>query len=101
MDTHPPLLSYYEAIEQASADMLSAAQRGDWAQVLKLEGACGVLISRLKHATQTRPLAPEQARTKARILQRILLNDARIRSLAEPWHDDMDRLPGGPPCTIH
>ena len=99
MDT--PLLSYYEAIEQASADMLSAAQRGDWEQVLKLEGTCGALISQLKHAAQARPLAPEQARTKARILQRILLNDARIRSLAEPWHDGIDTRPGVPRRTVH
>jgi flagellar protein FliT len=94
MDT--PLLSYYEAIEQASADMLSAAQRGDWEQVVKLEDTCGALILQLKHAAQARPLAPEQARTKACILQRILLNDARIRSLAEPWRDDM-----GTPMSAH
>lgn len=99
MDT--PLLSYYEAIEQASADMLSAAQRGDWEQVVKLEGTCGVLISQLKHAALARPLAPEQARTKARILQRILLNDARIRSLAEPWHEDVDPRLTGQPRTVH
>ena len=39
------LLQYYEAIEQASADMLLAARSGDWDQVVKLEGACAVLIS--------------------------------------------------------
>ena len=37
------LLSYYEAIEQASSDMLSAAKAGNWDQVVKLEGACPVL----------------------------------------------------------
>ena len=37
MDTR--LLSYYEAIEQASADMLNAAKAGDWDQVVKIEGA--------------------------------------------------------------
>jgi flagellar protein FliT len=34
------LLSYYEAIEQASCDMLAAAKTGDWDAVVKLEGAC-------------------------------------------------------------
>ena len=34
MDTR--LLSYYEAIEQASADMLSAAKAGDWDQAIAL-----------------------------------------------------------------
>ncbi|WP_157269909.1 flagellar protein FliT [Azohydromonas aeria] len=94
MDT--PLLSYYEAIEQASADMLSAAQRGDWDQVMRLEGACGVLISALNQAARSKALAPQQARDKARILQRILLNDARIRSLAGPLPAGFDE-----PRTLH
>ena len=42
-----PLLSYYEAIERASADMLSAARAGDWDLVVRLEGACVLLISQL------------------------------------------------------
>ena len=49
----PQLLSYYEAIERASADMLNAARDGKWDEVLKLEGACVLLISQLKHAAQT------------------------------------------------
>jgi len=33
------LLSYYEAIENASLGMLEAARTGDWDRVVKLEGA--------------------------------------------------------------
>ena len=40
------LLNYYEAIEKASADMLDAARAGNWDHVIKLEGACVLLISR-------------------------------------------------------
>ncbi|HEY1391999.1 MAG TPA: flagellar protein FliT [Methylibium sp.] len=90
-----PLLQYYEAIEQASTDMLSAAREGDWDRVVKLEGACAVLISRLKQAAAGLPLAAEESRLKARIMQRILVNDAEIRTLAEPWLEDLDRLMGG------
>ena len=43
------LLNYYEAIEKASQDMLEAARCGNWDEVLKLEGACALLISQLKH----------------------------------------------------
>ena len=39
-----PLLNYYQAIEKASQDMLEAARNGNWDQVLKLEGACALLI---------------------------------------------------------
>lgn len=95
------LLSYYEAIEQASADMLSAARSGNWDEVVKLEGACVLLISQLKHAATREQLAPEESQLKTRIMQRILLNDAEIRHLAEPWLDDLDRVLAGKTKTVH
>ena len=70
------LLNYYEAIEQASQDMLEAARIGNWDHVVKLEGACALLISQLKHAASKQKLAPEEAEVKSQIMQRILLNDA-------------------------
>ena len=105
----PQLLSYYEAIERASVDMLSAARAGDWDQVVKLEGACVLLISRLKHAarepdavTAGDPHATEAAKAKSRIMQRILVNDAEIRHLAEPWLQDIDdTLAGRPRQALH
>ncbi len=106
MNTH--LLSYYEAIEQASADMLSAARSGNWDEVVKLEGACVLLISQLKHAAQEPaaggapdPAALEAAKVKSRIMQRILVNDAEIRHLAEPWLQDLDDTLAGRRKTLH
>jgi len=99
MDTR--LLSYYEAIEQASADMLNAAKAGDWDQVVKLEGACVLLISQLKHAARQTPLDAEAAKVKSRIMQRILVNDAEIRHLAEPWLQDLDEMMAGKRQTLH
>lgn len=95
------LLNYYEAIERASADMLEAARVGDWDQVVKLEGACAVLIAKLKTAAQQESLKAEDAKAKARIMQRILLNDAEIRHLAEPWLEDLDAMMHGRPKTLH
>jgi len=91
----PQLLSYYEAIERASVDMLAAARAGNWDEVVKLEGACVLLISQLKHAAQAPTGAAPQhaveaAKAKSRIMQRILVNDAEIRHLAEPWLQDID-----------
>ena len=128
----PQLLSYYEAIEKASADMLSAAREGNWDEVVKLEGACVLLISQLKHAaqeaedneahdaaaaqaekahreqdaqttrtTQTTQTTLEAARIKSRIMQRILVNDAEIRHLAEPWLQDLGDTLAGRRRTLH
>jgi flagellar protein FliT len=33
-------------------------------------------------------------------MQRILLNDAEIRHLAEPWLEDLDKLMAGQPRNI-
>jgi flagellar protein FliT len=95
------LLNYYEAIEQASHDMLEAARAGNWDHVVKLEGACALLISQLKHAAAQHGLCPEEAQLKSRIMQRILLNDAEIRQLAEPWLEDLDDLLAGRSKTLH
>ncbi len=102
----PQLLTYYEAIERASADMLAAARAGDWDQVVKLEGACVLLITQLKHAADQIAPAPdaaanEAAKAKSRIMQRILVNDAEIRQLAEPWLADLDDTLAGRGRTLH
>ena len=95
------LLQYYEAIERASADMLAAARDGHWDEVVKLEGACMVLISQLKHAAHSAQLDTESRQAKSRIMQRILVNDAEIRHLAEPWLSDLDQLMAGKLRTLH
>jgi len=95
------LLSYYEAIEQASHDMLEAARTGNWDRVMKLEGACALLISQLKRSAATHRLAPEEAQVKSRIMQRILVNDAELRHLTEPWLGDLDEMLAGRHKTLH
>ncbi len=95
------LLNYYEAIERASQDMLEAARIGNWDHVVKLESACALLISQLKHAAMQKTLGPEEAQLKSRIMQRILVNDAEIRCLAEPWLEELDKTMAGLGATVH
>ena len=97
----PQLLSYYEAIEQASADMLAAARAGNWDEVVKLEGACVLLISQLKQAARDEALSADAAKAKSRIMQRILVNDAEIRHLAEPWLQDLENTLTAKPQRLH
>ncbi len=89
--------------------MLNAARTGNWEEVVKLEGACVLLITQLKHAAdavEAGSAAPhaavrEAAQTKSRLMQRILTHDAEIRNLAEPWLDDLDRALEGRSRTLH
>ncbi len=86
------LLDYYKAIENTSRQMLEAAQSEDWDQVVRLEGACAVLIAQLRHKARTSDLAPDERSEKVKIMQRILRTDAEIRCLAEPWLSDLAQI---------
>lgn len=84
------LLEYYSAIEEASVKMLEAAKEQDWDGVVRYEGACAVLIEQLRSQAQVQMLGADDRQVKARIMQRILLNDARIRDLVDPWVAQID-----------
>jgi flagellar protein FliT len=86
------LLDYYKAIENTSRQMLEAAQTENWDQVVRLEGACAVLIAQLRYKSKTDELGPDERKEKTRIMQRILRTDAEIRCLAEPWLNDLAQL---------
>jgi flagellar protein FliT len=86
------LLDYYKAIENTSRQMLEAAKTENWDQVVRLEGACAVLIAQLRYKSKTDELGPDERKEKMRIMQRILRTDAEIRCLAEPWLNDLAQL---------
>jgi flagellar protein FliT len=46
-------------------------------------------------------LQPVDAQARTRIMQRILLRDAEIRHLAEPWLEQSDGMLAGKPRTLH
>ena len=79
------LIDYYKAIEDSSAKMLEAAKAEDWDGVMRFEGACAVLIEQLRQRARSEELDATSRAEKARIMRRILNNDAQIRYLAEPW----------------
>ena len=95
------LLNYYEAIERASMEMLEAARHGNWDAVVKLEGACALLISQLKHAAASQAIGSDEAQLKSRIMQRILVNDAEVRNLAEPWLEGLEGMLAGRSTSLH
>jgi flagellar protein FliT len=95
------LIDYYQAIEDCSAQMLAAAKGEDWDAVVRLEGACAVLIEQLRYRSLSEHLTEEQRVTKTRIMQRILKNDAVIRYLAEPWMAHFEKKFDGLQQMLH
>ncbi len=95
------LLDYYTAIEEASMKMLEAAKAQDWDGVVRYEGACAVLIEQLRSQAQVQVLAADDRVVKARIMQRILRNDACIRDLVDPWVAQIDAHMGHSQVFLH
>ena len=95
------LIDYYKAIEESSEKMLEAAKLKDWDGVVRYEGTCAVLIEQLRYTAQKQELLPEHRKEKARIMQRILRNDALIRTLAEPWLAQFEHMFEGQPHMMH
>ena len=84
------LLRYYAALESASNEMLQAARAGDWDSVCHLEGACAVMIAKVRQLAQEQPLQPQEQDERMRILRSIMAHDAEIRRICEPLPSILD-----------
>lgn len=80
------LLIHYEAIEEASLDMLQAARAGAWDRVAQIEGACRSPLARLDRA-QEQHWPDEASKRRAQFMQRLVIRDAEICWLVESWRD--------------
>ncbi len=87
-----PLIDYYKAIESTSQQMLDAALEEDWDAVVRLEGACALLIEQLRERSVEMELSAQERTEKHRIMMTILRHDAQIRELVEPWIDDLGAM---------
>ncbi|WP_090143169.1 flagellar protein FliT [Limnohabitans sp. DM1] len=89
------LIDYYRAIEIISSSMLESAKLGAWEEVVQSEGACAILISELRNHSQTHAFSIEDRNEKRRIMLQILRNDAQIRSMSDPWLEDLEKVMHG------
>jgi flagellar protein FliT len=88
----PRLIQRYESIAQASRRMLIAARDDDWDEVARQESRCKELIAELKAAGKSDRLADAEQRRRIELLRSILADDAEIRTRAEPWLRQLERL---------
>lgn len=89
-----PLIERYQEVARLSREMLAAAHREDWEQLARLEAGCRILIEQLKRAARTEPLGAVEQQHRIELLREILQADAQIRSRAEPWLQELERLLG-------
>jgi flagellar protein FliT len=97
------LLSLYQALECASHEMLQAARDGDWDSVTRLEGACAVVIAKLRKMAGDHSLSRSEQDDRMRILRTIVANDAAIRRICDPLPPEIDpqgQAPGMDPRSF-
>jgi flagellar protein FliT len=96
------LIECYRSLQDSSSKMLAAAQSENWDLVVQYEGLCSVQIAELRELARSMELQPDERREKGLIMRRILMNDALIRDLAEPWIDQsVGSLSSGTQRVLH
>ena len=89
------IISRYEEICALSAQMVAAARANDWDRLVELEHSVAALRDCLLREDDNSALDDAEREAKARMIQRILEDDAEVRRHTEPWMDDLRRLLGG------
>lgn len=89
------VISVYENVSQLTRQMLAAARSRDWDTLHRLERDCASQASRLREG-QPPSLSGELRARKVRLVQAILADDREIRTITEPWMDQLSLLMQGP-----
>ncbi len=89
------IVALYEEVARITDDMLSAAHRQDWDQLVALEAGCAHCVESMKGCPMPTVLGDEARRQKISLLKTILANDREIRNLTDPWMQRVSQLLGG------
>jgi len=105
------LLSAYDRLSLTTGCMVSAAQRGDWDSLLRLEQDCAGLVTELSSLENDKTLPRSLRDRKQSLIRKVLADDAAIRNLTEPRLRPLESMLGvnraerrlleayGPPAT--
>ena len=86
------VISLYEKVAVITNQMLAAAREYDWEQLAALESQCASHVETLKRDEHVAPLTGVVREQKVRIIKKILADDREIRSITEPWMEQLSVL---------
>jgi len=93
--TNQEILSIYEAMSLLMGQMLDAANKSDWDQLILLEKQCAAHVATLKQHDQTPAELEEAGRLrKIDLIKKLLNDDRQIRDLITPWMAHLSALMG-------
>jgi flagellar protein FliT len=85
-------ITTYEAILIITNKMLAVAEDNEWDKLIVLEKECKKLTSKLVNNKSEQRLSDELLQKKVKIIHLILANDAKIRSITEPWMAQLQNM---------
>lgn len=86
------VISLYEKVAGITHRMVEAAREYNWEQLAELESLCANHVATLKRDESTVPLTGVVREQKVKIIQKILADDREIRSITEPWMENLSLL---------
>lgn len=86
-----PVIEQYESLAGITAQMREAAAAGDWDLLSELELQSSARVADLQKMDLS-PLDEATRLRKVALIRQILADDAAIRSKAEPWMAQLQRI---------
>ncbi len=86
------VISLYETVAIITDQMLAAARKRDWEQMVTLESRVASHIEVLKSGEAPAALTGATRLRKVQIIQKILADDRQIRDITEPWMAELAQL---------
>lgn len=85
----PAQIEIYEQMCTLSTRMVEAARANDWERLIELEQAVAGLRATLMQESEGGTIDAFEAEKKRALIQRILKDDAEVRSHTEPWMEQV------------
>ena len=86
-------LGAFESIATLTGEMCKAARAGEWDKLALLEARCAAVVAVLQAASPIQ-FPPHLQRRKAKLIQKIMADDAEIRRYTEPWMEKVKTFLG-------
>ena len=86
------IISIYENVAVITDQVLAAARVGDWEQLVELESRCASQVAILRSEEPRAALSGSVRERKAELIRKVLEDDRQIRSITEPWMEQLSML---------
>ena len=86
------VIAIYESLSALTEQMCEAAERGEWDRLIDLEKQCRQQVAVMEQVEVSATLDESSRQRKARLIKKILANDADIRSRTVAWMGQLQRI---------